>query len=199
MWSSACRIPAWTRRMGYARQSGIPYGIGFIKNRYIGRTFIQPTQSRARERGAHQAQPPSQSIGGGQARGPGGRFHRARHHLRAHRAACCARRARRKCTCASPPRRSCIPAISAPMSTSEDKLIACRMNHDVQDMAKESSAWIPSAISSVDDARKIAVGCRCELLRRRASRANIPSKLPSRRAHDKYRQIRRIGCHLPKE
>jgi amidophosphoribosyltransferase len=30
--------------LGYARQSGIPYGVGFIKNRYIGRTFIQPTQ-----------------------------------------------------------------------------------------------------------------------------------------------------------
>jgi amidophosphoribosyltransferase len=30
--------------IGYARQSGIPYGIGFVKNRYIGRTFIQPTQ-----------------------------------------------------------------------------------------------------------------------------------------------------------
>ena len=30
--------------LGYAKQSGIPYGVGFIKNRYIGRTFIQPTQ-----------------------------------------------------------------------------------------------------------------------------------------------------------
>ena len=30
--------------LGYARQSGIPYGVGFIKNRYIGRSFIQPSQ-----------------------------------------------------------------------------------------------------------------------------------------------------------
>ena len=30
--------------MGYARQSGIPYGMGLIKNKYIGRTFISPTQ-----------------------------------------------------------------------------------------------------------------------------------------------------------
>lgn len=30
--------------LGYARESNIPYGVGFIKNRYIGRTFIQPTQ-----------------------------------------------------------------------------------------------------------------------------------------------------------
>ena len=30
--------------MGYAKQSGIPFGLGFIKNKYIGRTFISPTQ-----------------------------------------------------------------------------------------------------------------------------------------------------------
>ena len=32
--------------LGYARQSGIPYGVGFVKNKYIGRTFIQPGQAR---------------------------------------------------------------------------------------------------------------------------------------------------------
>lgn len=30
--------------IGYAQESGISYGIGFIKNRYIGRSFIQPSQ-----------------------------------------------------------------------------------------------------------------------------------------------------------
>lgn len=34
---------------GYAEQSGIPYREGFVRNRYIGRTFIQPSQQmRAR-------------------------------------------------------------------------------------------------------------------------------------------------------
>ncbi len=31
--------------IGYSHGSGIPYGVGLIKNRYIGRTFIQPTQA----------------------------------------------------------------------------------------------------------------------------------------------------------
>ena len=35
-------IPA---AIGYSRTSGLPYNDGFIKNRYIGRTFIQPTDS----------------------------------------------------------------------------------------------------------------------------------------------------------
>ena len=39
-------IPA---AIGYSKASGIPYGTGFIKNRYVGRTFISPSQE-VRER-----------------------------------------------------------------------------------------------------------------------------------------------------
>src|SRR5258707_466137 len=35
--------------IGYARVSHVPYNDGFIKNRYIGRTFIQPTDSLRRQ------------------------------------------------------------------------------------------------------------------------------------------------------
>ena len=40
-------IPA---AIGFARVSGIPYNDGFVKNRYVGRTFIEPTDS-LRKRG----------------------------------------------------------------------------------------------------------------------------------------------------
>lgn len=36
--------------IGFAEESGIPFGVGLIKNRYIGRTFIQPNQE-LREQG----------------------------------------------------------------------------------------------------------------------------------------------------
>ncbi len=35
--------------IGYARVAGLPYNDGLIKNRYIGRTFIQPTDSLRRQ------------------------------------------------------------------------------------------------------------------------------------------------------
>jgi amidophosphoribosyltransferase len=31
--------------IGYAQESGIPYGLGLVKNSYVGRTFIQPSQT----------------------------------------------------------------------------------------------------------------------------------------------------------
>ena len=31
--------------IGYAEESGIPYGLGLVKNAYVGRTFIQPSQT----------------------------------------------------------------------------------------------------------------------------------------------------------
>ena len=36
--------------LGYAQASGIPYGIGFLKNKYIGRTFIAPDQKMREDR-----------------------------------------------------------------------------------------------------------------------------------------------------
>ena len=50
--TSCCRCPTPGRpaAIGFARASGIPFSEGLIKNRYVGRTFIQPDQG-LREQG----------------------------------------------------------------------------------------------------------------------------------------------------
>lgn len=47
--------------IGYAEQTGIPYEIGVIKNRYVGRTFIQPSQE-LREQGVKMKLSPVRGI-----------------------------------------------------------------------------------------------------------------------------------------
>ncbi|NES21134.1 MAG: amidophosphoribosyltransferase, partial [Symploca sp. SIO3E6] len=50
--------------IGFSRSSGIPYGEGLIKNRYVGRTFIQPTQNM-RESGIRMKLNPLKDVLGG--------------------------------------------------------------------------------------------------------------------------------------
>ena len=47
--------------MGYAEESGIPYEMGLVKHKYVGRTFIQPVQSM-RELGVKMKLSPVHSI-----------------------------------------------------------------------------------------------------------------------------------------
>ncbi len=41
--SSRCPIRACRRRIGYAAECGLPFELGIIRNHYVGRTFIEPT------------------------------------------------------------------------------------------------------------------------------------------------------------
>ena len=90
--------------IGYAEASGIPYGQGLVKNSYVGRTFIQPSQT-IRQLGIRlEAEPAagrdrrasawSSSTTPSCAATPSGRW-----------CGCCARPGRPRCTYASPPRR----------------------------------------------------------------------------------------------
>lgn len=47
--------------IGYAEETGIPYELGLIKNRYVGRTFIQPSQM-LREQGVKMKLSPVRGV-----------------------------------------------------------------------------------------------------------------------------------------
>lgn len=47
--------------LGYAQESGIPFEMGIIRNHYVGRTFIQPTQG-VRELGVRMKHSPNRAI-----------------------------------------------------------------------------------------------------------------------------------------
>jgi amidophosphoribosyltransferase len=50
--------------LGYAQASGIPFELGIVRNHYVGRTFIQPTQS-VRELGVRLKHSANRSVVGG--------------------------------------------------------------------------------------------------------------------------------------
>ena len=110
--SWACPTRACPAAEGFAKASGIPFGYGLMKNRYIGRTFIAPTRTSARQGRAAQAQPAAREHRG-QAPRRRRRLDRARHDARGRWCGCCATPAQPRCTCASRRRRSCGPASTA--------------------------------------------------------------------------------------
>lgn len=50
--------------IGFSRQSGIPYGIGLIKNRYIARTFISPGQKSREDKVRIKLNPVAETVAG---------------------------------------------------------------------------------------------------------------------------------------
>lgn len=94
-------IPA---AIGYSRVSGIPYNDGLIKNRYIGRTFIEPTQEMRSRRVAMKFNSLPENLAGLAWCSSTTRSCAAPRPARS--SLCCAKQARAKCTCASRVRRS---------------------------------------------------------------------------------------------
>ena len=94
---------------GFARASGIPYGQGLVKNRYIGRSFIAPGQQERADAVRRKLNPlhrrPSPASASSWSTTPSCAAPPS-----ARSSACCARPARPRCTCASRRRRGAGPA-----------------------------------------------------------------------------------------
>ena len=120
-----------------AQELGVPYREGFIKNRYIGRTFIMPGQAMRRKIGAPEAQRDGDGVQG-QERAAGGRLDRARHHQPRDRADGARVRARRKVFFASaaPPVR--FPNVYGIDMPTRDELIATGRSEE--EIAREIGA-----------------------------------------------------------
>ena len=103
-WSWACPSRACPAAEGFARASGIPFGQGLVKNRYIGRSFIAPSQE-LRARAVRMKLNPLRENIARQAAGRGRRLDRAGHDPAASWCACCARPGPARSTCASRRRR----------------------------------------------------------------------------------------------
>ena len=104
--------------IGFARESGIPFSEGLIKNRYVGRTFIQPDQG-LREQGIRVKFNPLDEVAGKRVVVVDDSIVRGNDHAPDRRDAA-STRARPRCTSASRLRRSSRPASTASTSATTD-------------------------------------------------------------------------------
>ena len=109
--------------------------MGFIKNRYMGRTFIQPTQGQREDAVKIKLESLVESVVRGQAGGSGGRFHRPRHHQRAGSSALLREAGATEVhmRVSAPPFRTSL-LLSARISTRRENLIACQ--HSMEEIAR---------------------------------------------------------------
>ena len=100
--------------IGYAQESGIPYGQGLVKNSYVGRTFIAPSQT-IRQLGIRlKLNPLKRSSRASGSSSSTTRSCAATPSVRS--SGCCARPAPPRCTCGSPARPCAGPASTASTS-----------------------------------------------------------------------------------
>ena len=127
-----CRTRAWPPRIGYAAESGIPFRHALIRNHYVGRTFIEPSQA-IRDFGVKLKLNPVRHLLEGKrvvlvddsiVRGT-----TSRKIVRMVR-----RPARARCTCASPARRPFRRASTAWTRPTKSELIAS--NHTVEEIRR---------------------------------------------------------------
>ena len=167
--------------IGYAEESGIPYGIGLIKNKYIGRTFIAPGQDVREDKVKIKLNPISSTVKG-------------------KRVVLVDDSIVRGTTCAKLVRllknagakevhlRSSAPAFLNPCYygtdvDSKDSLIAC--NHTVEEITKITGADSLGYLR-LEDVTKIAEGSSCRGYCTACFDGNYPTKISAKKVENKY-------------
>ncbi|MCI8553481.1 MAG: amidophosphoribosyltransferase [Clostridiales bacterium] len=143
--------------LGYARQSGIPYGVGFIKNRYVGRSFIQPTQGQREDAVKIKLNAVRSVVEGKRVIMIDDSIVRGTTSARIVRLLREAGAKEVHMLVSSPPFK--YPCYFGVDIDSQDKLIACRL-HSVEEIAKENGADSLGYLS-LESVRKIAKNAGC--------------------------------------
>ena len=167
--------------IGYAEESGIPYGLGLIKNKYIGRTFIDPGQNLREDKVKIKLNPVSETIKGKRVVLVDDSIVRGTTMARVVKLL-------RDAGATEIHVRSSAPQFLNPCYygtdiASKDVLIAC--NHTVEEMAKifgaDSVAFLP-----VEDVFKLAESGKCKGYCAACFNGEYPTEIPNVSIHNKY-------------
>ena len=167
--------------IGYSEKSGIPYGLGLIKNKYIGRTFIDPGQNIREDKVKIKLNPVSETIKGKRVVLVDDSIVRGTTMARVVKLL-------RDAGATEIHVRSSAPQFLNPCYygtdiASKDVLIAC--NHTVEEMAKifgaDSVAFLP-----IEDVFKLAESGKCKGYCAACFNGEYPTEIPNVAIHNKY-------------
>ncbi len=167
--------------IGYAEESGIPYGLGLIKNKYIGRTFIDPGQNVREDKVKIKLNPVAETVKGKRVILVDDSIVRG---------TTCTRVVKllRDAGATEIHIRSSAPAFLNPCYygtdiASRDVLIAC--NHTTEEMAKifgaDSVGFLP-----LEDVFKLGEGGKCKGYCAACFDGKYPTQIPSGTGESKY-------------
>lgn len=167
--------------IGFSRQSGIPYGIGFIKNKYIGRTFISPGQKSREDKVKIKLNPIKETVSGKRVVLIDDSIVRGTTSARIVNLIREAGAKEVHVRISAPPFVN--PCYYGTDIDSRDSLIAC--NHTTEEIAKIIGADTLGYLS-VDNVKKIAQGEHCKGFCTGCFGSEYPAQVPSETKKDRF-------------
>lgn len=167
--------------LGYAEESGIPYGIGLIKNKYIGRTFIAPGQDVREDKVKIKLNPVSATVKGKRVVLVDDSIVRGTTCAKLVKLLKNAGASEVHLRSSSPPFLN--PCYYGTDVDSKDSLIAC--NHTIEEITKITGADSLGYLR-LEDVTKLAESGKCKGYCTACFDGNYPTKVPTIREDNKY-------------